>query len=178
MQAIDRLNNREGFNFGARRFTISTVGLPSMIRRFADEKRQVNLAVSLHAADDQTRSRMLPVNRKFGIDEVLDACRYYVEQTNRRLTFEWALIDGVNDSAFQAAALAARLRGLLCHVNAIPLNPTTGYAGRATSRSRALVFKNELERAGIPCTVRLPRGIDIAAGCGQLAGELGTGGRK
>lgn len=178
MQAIDRLNNREGFNFGARRFTISTVGLPSMIRRFADEKRQVNLAVSLHAADDQTRSRMLPVNRKFGIDEVLDACRYYVEQTNRRLTFEWALIDGVNDSAFQAAALAARLRGLLCHVNAIPLNPTTGYVGRATSRSRALVFKNELERAGIPCTVRLPRGIDIAAGCGQLAGELGTGGRK
>jgi 23S rRNA (adenine2503-C2)-methyltransferase len=178
MQAIDRLNNREGFNFGARRFTISTVGLPSMIRRFADEKRQVNLAVSLHAADDQTRSRMLPVNRKFGIDEVLDACRYYVEQTNRRLTFEWALIEGVNDSASQAAALAARLRGLLCHVNAIPLNPTTGYVGRATSRSRALVFKNELERAGIPCTVRLPRGIDIAAGCGQLAGELGTGGRK
>jgi len=154
------------------------VGLPSMIRRFADEKRQVNLAVSLHAADDQTRSRMLPVNRKFGIDEVLDACRYYVEQTNRRLTFEWALIEGVNDSASQAAALAARLRGLLCHVNAIPLNPTTGYVGRATSRSRALVFKNELERAGIPCTVRLPRGIDIAAGCGQLAGELGTGGRK
>jgi len=178
MQAIDRLNNREGFNFGARRFTISTVGLPSMIRRFADEKQQVNLAVSLHAADDQTRSRMLPVNRKFGIDEVLDACRYYVEQTNRRLTFEWALIDGVNDSASQAAALAARLRGLLCHVNAIPLNPTTGYVGRATSRSRALVFKNELERAGIPCTVRLPRGIDIAAGCGQLAGELGAGGRE
>jgi len=169
MQAIDRLNDRAGFGFGARRFTISTVGLPDMIRRFADEKRQVNLAISLHAADDKTRSSMLPVNRKYDLEQVLAACKYYVAQTGRRITFEWALIDGLNDSVEQARALAARLRGLLCHVNAIPLNPTTGYSGKATSRERALLFKNELERAGIPCTVRLRRGIDIAAGCGQLA---------
>jgi 23S rRNA (adenine2503-C2)-methyltransferase len=86
MAAIDRLNNPEGFNFGARRFTISTVGLPPMIRRFADENRQVNLAVSLHAADDTTRAGMLPINRKYNIDEVLDACRYYASETGRRVT--------------------------------------------------------------------------------------------
>jgi 23S rRNA (adenine2503-C2)-methyltransferase len=168
MLAIDRLNHSDGFNFGARRFTVSTVGLAPAIRRFADEKRQVNLAVSLHAADDATRSRMLPVNRKHDIQQVVDACRYYVAQTGRRVSFEWALIDGENDSIDQARALALRLKGLLCHVNAIPLNPTTGYAGKATSRPRALAFKAELERLGIPCTVRLRRGIDIAAGCGQL----------
>jgi 23S rRNA (adenine2503-C2)-methyltransferase len=170
MQAIDRLNDSSGFNFGARRFTVSTVGLPSMIRRFADERRQVNLAISLHASDDALRTSMLPVNRKFGIDEVLAACRYYAVQTGRRVTFEWALIHGVNDSPEQARNLGARLRGLLCHVNAIPLNPTAGYAGKATSRDTAVRFKAELERLGIPCTVRLRRGIDIAAGCGQLVG--------
>lgn len=169
MSAIDRLNHPDGFNFGARRFTISTVGLVPMIRRFADEKRQVNLAISLHAANDAARSRMLPVNRKYDIAQVLDACRYYVAQTGRRVSFEWALIDGVNDSVDEARALSRQLKGLMCHVNAIPLNPTTGYSGKATSGPRALAFKNELERHGIPCTVRLRRGIDIAAGCGQLA---------
>lgn len=169
LAAIDRLNDPSGFNFGARRFTISTVGLPPAIRRFADEQRQVNLAVSLHASDDEARGRMLPVNRKYPIDEVLDACRYYVDKTRRRVSFEWALIDGLNDSPEQARALAARLRGILCHVNAIPLNPTTGYSGKATSRERAMEFQRALENAGIPCTVRLRRGIDIAAGCGQLA---------
>ena len=169
MLAIDRLNDASGFNFGARRFTVSTVGLAPMIRRFADEKRQVNLAISLHAADDVTRGKMLPVNRKFDIEQVLEACRYYVQQTRRRVSFEWALIDGENDSVEQARLLAQRLKGLLCHVNAIPLNPTTGYSGKATSRPRALAFQAELERHGIACTIRLRRGIDIAAGCGQLA---------
>lgn len=168
MAAIDRLNDAAGYNFGARRITVSTVGLPHMIRRFAEERRQVNLAVSLHSADDKERSLMLPINRKYSIDEVLDACRYYVLLTHRRVTFEWALIDGVNDSSEHAARLAARLNGLLCHVNAIPLNPTTGYAGAATSMPRARVFKAALESQGIPCTLRLRRGIAIAAGCGQL----------
>jgi 23S rRNA (adenine2503-C2)-methyltransferase len=168
MAAIDRLNDKIGFNFGARRFTISTVGLPAMIRRFADERRQVNLAISLHAADDQTRSSMLPINRKHGIEEVLDSCRYYIDHTGRRLSFEWALIDGVNDSADQARKLAALLRGMLCHVNVIPLNPTSGYEGKATRRDCAVLFKDALKRAGIPCTLRLGRGMDIAAGCGQL----------
>lgn len=172
MAAIDRLNDPDGYNFGARRFTISTVGLVPQIRRFADEKRQINLAISLHAADDESRVSMLPINKKYKIDEVLDACRYYVGQTHRRITFEWALINGVNDSPEIAQKLAMRLKGLLCHVNAIPLNPTMGYKGQPTSRERAANFKQTLEHAGVPCTIRMRRGIDIAAGCGQLAGSV------
>ena len=174
MTAIDRLNDRDGYNFGARRFTISTVGLVPQIRRFADEKRQVNLAISLHAADDESRAAMLPVNKKYKIDDVIKACRYYVEKTHRRITFEWALINGVNDTPEVAQKLAARLKGLLCHVNGIPLNPTLGYSGQATSRERAAAFKESLEQAGIPCTIRMRRGIDIQAGCGQLAGAVSS----
>jgi 23S rRNA (adenine2503-C2)-methyltransferase len=170
MEAIDRLNDPDGFNFGARRFTISTVGLVPQIRRFADEKRQVNLAISLHAADDDERLAIMPVNRRYKIEDLIEACRYYVEKTGRRVTFEWALIYGVNDTPEVAKKLASRLKGLLCHVNAIPLNPTAGYEGRATDRSRAALFKQTLEQAGIPCTIRMRRGIDIQAGCGQLAG--------
>ncbi len=169
MAAIDRLNHPEGFNLGARRFTVSTVGLVPMIRRFAAEHRQINLAVSLHAAEDELRSSMLPVNRKYPIDEVLEACREYVAQTHRRITFEWALIQGVNDTWEQAQKLAARLSGLLCHVNVIPLNPTQKYAGQPTTQERARAFQAELEQHGIPCTIRIRRGIEIQAGCGQLA---------
>lgn len=172
MEAIDRLNDPEGYNFGARRFTISTVGLVPMIRRFADEKRQVNLAISLHAAEDESRVAMLPINKKYKIDDVLEACRYYIAQTGRRVTFEWALIHGVNDTPEVARKLASKLKGMLCHVNAIPLNPTAGYQGRATDRQRAAIFKQTLEQAGIPCTIRMKRGIDIQAGCGQLAGAV------
>ncbi len=169
MAAIDRLNHPLGMNLGARRFTISTVGLVPMIRRFAEEKRQVNLAISLHAADDELRSSMLPINKKYPMKELIAACREYVAQTNRRLTFEWALIQNVNDSVETARRLAEVLDGLLCHVNIIPLNPTQKYAGKGSSRERAQAFKAELERHGIPCTIRIRRGIDIQAGCGQLA---------
>ncbi len=169
MAAIDRLNDSEGYNFGARRFTISTVGLVPMIKRFSNEKRQVNLAISLHAADDDLRLSMLPVNKRYNIDQLLTASREYVEKTGRRITFEWALINGVNDTPEQAHKLAMLLKGLLCHVNAIPLNPTEGYEGKATSRERAIKFKEILEKAGVPCTIRVRRGIDIQAGCGQLA---------
>jgi 23S rRNA (adenine2503-C2)-methyltransferase len=170
MAAIDRLNDSAGYNFGARRFTISTVGLAPQIRRFADEQRQVNLAVSLHAVDDDARAAMMPVNKRYKIDEVLEACEYYVAKTSRRVTFEWALINGVNDTPEVAKKLASKLRGLMCHVNAIPLNPTAGFDGEATDRQRAALFKEALEQAGIPCTIRMRRGIDINAGCGQLAG--------
>ncbi|MBL8063130.1 MAG: 23S rRNA (adenine(2503)-C(2))-methyltransferase RlmN [Anaerolineales bacterium] len=170
LAAIDRLNDSDGYHFGARRFTISTVGLAPQIRRFADEGRQVNLAISLHAADDDERLAIMPVNKRYKIAEVIDACRYYIEKTHRRVTFEWALISGVNDTPEVARKLAARLKGLLCHVNAIPLNPTKGFSGEATDRQRATLFQQTLEQAGIPCTIRMRRGIDIAAGCGQLAG--------
>ncbi len=179
--AIDRLGNAGGFNFGARRFTVSTVGLVPAIRRFTSERRQVNLAVSLHAADDELRSSLLPVNRKYPLDELLPACQDYVDQTRRRITFEWALIRDVNDNLEQARKLAHRLQAfrfstdgqgrpsVLCHVNVIPLNPTLQYAGQATTRQRALEFQAELTKWGIPCTIRIRRGIDIQAGCGQLA---------
>ncbi|MEJ2350476.1 MAG: 23S rRNA (adenine(2503)-C(2))-methyltransferase RlmN, partial [Anaerolineales bacterium] len=169
MQAIDRLNHSEGMNLGARRFTVSTVGLIPGIKRFSNEHRQINLAVSLHATDDELRSSMLPINRKYPVDELLNACREYVHKTHRRITFEWALIHDVNDLPEHARALGTRLRGMLCHVNVIPLNPTEGYEGQATTRQRAVAFQAELERMGIPCTIRVRRGIDIQAGCGQLA---------
>jgi 23S rRNA (adenine2503-C2)-methyltransferase len=103
------------------------------------------------------------------VAEVIQACREYVEQTHRRITFEWALIKDINDQVEHALSLAELVRGLLCHVNVIPLNPTHDYQGQATTRQRALAFKAELERRGIPCSIRLRRGIDIQAGCGQLA---------
>jgi 23S rRNA (adenine2503-C2)-methyltransferase len=174
LSAIDRLNDPKGFNLGERRFTISTVGLLPKIRQFADEKRQINLAISLHAATDELRSSMLPINRKYPIEELIQASREYVEKTGRRITFEWALIHDVNDTEEHARELARLLKGLLCHVNIIPLNPTKKFSGRATTRNRAVAFCAVLEKAGIPCTIRIRRGIDIQAGCGQLAAESGT----
>jgi 23S rRNA (adenine2503-C2)-methyltransferase len=169
MSAIDRLNQPEGFNFGARRFTISTVGLVPAIRRFTNERRQVNLAISLHAANDELRSSMLPVNKKYPLAELVTACRDYVSQTGRRITFEWALIYDTNDTTEHAMQLVHLVEGLICHVNVIPLNPTHRYAGKSASRERVNEFKNTLESHGISCTVRSRRGIDIQAGCGQLA---------
>lgn len=169
LAACDILNDPEGFNFGARRITISTVGLAPAIRRFADEHRQVNLAISLHAATDELRAQLLPVNKRYPLAEVFDAARYYTATTHRRITFEWALIAGVNDTPEQAETLAKRAAGLLCHVNVIPLNPTAGYAGQASTRERVAKFSAVLEAHGVACTVRVRRGIDVAAGCGQLA---------
>jgi 23S rRNA (adenine2503-C2)-methyltransferase len=172
MAAIDRLNDPDGYNYGARRFTISTVGLVPGIRRFTSEKRQVNLAISLHAADDALRTSMLPVNKLYPVDELLEACREYSAITRRRITFEWALVNDVNDTPEQAHLLVNKLKGLLCHVNAIPLNPTKGYSGEATTRRRANDFKEILNHFGIPCTIRLRRGLDIQAGCGQLINHV------
>jgi len=171
LAAVDILNDSRGLNFGARRITISTVGLVPMIERFAAERRQVNLAVSLHAATDDLRTEMLPINKKYPLAVLFEAVRKYYAVTHRRVTFEWALIQGKNDSVEQARALAALAAGLPCHVNVIPLNPTRDYTGRSTTRERAAAFKSELERLGISCTIRVRRGIDISAGCGQLASQ-------
>jgi 23S rRNA (adenine2503-C2)-methyltransferase len=157
---------------GARRFTISTVGLVPAIRRFTAENRQINLAVSLHAAEDEQRAALLPINKKYPVAEVIQACREYVNHTHRRITFEWALIKDINDHTEHAQMLAMLLQGLLCHVNVIPLNPTREYVGQATTHQRAVAFKEELERYGIPCSIRLRRGIDIQAGCGQLVIQI------
>jgi 23S rRNA (adenine2503-C2)-methyltransferase len=171
MTAINRLNDPRAFGLGARRFTISTVGLVPKIIQFADEGYQYNLAISLHTVDDTLRSKLIPINKKYPVDELISACRYYVHQTSRRITFEYALIQGVNDSVDDALALAKKIRGMICHVNLIPLNPTKKFGEQATSADQAQVFCDTLEAHNISCTVRLRRGIEIQAGCGQLATE-------
>jgi len=168
LSAIDRLTDSNGFNLGARKITISTVGLVPAIIRYADEQRQTRLAISLHAATDAERNRLIPVSKKWPLSELMDACRYYIDRTGRRLTFEWALIHEENDTREQAAALGQLLRGMLCHVNLIPLNPTSGYEGGPSMRDRVEEFQEELARFGVSSTVRVRRGIDIQAGCGQL----------
>ena len=168
LTAVDRLTDNEGFNLGARKITISTVGLVPAMRRYADEQRQTPLAVSLHAATDEERDKLIPVNRKWPVAELMAACHYYIEKTGRRLTFEWALINGENDTIEQAQKLGQLVQGMLCHVNLIPLNPTQGYGGAPSSRERVEAFQAELARYGVSSTVRVRRGIDIQAGCGQL----------
>ena len=171
MEALDRLNDPEAFGLGARHITISTVGLVPKILEFSDANTQFNLAISLHTVDNALRSKMMPVNKKYPVEDLLRACRYYLKKTNRRITFEYALIEGVNDSDTDAEALAARLRGMLCHVNLIPLNPTRGFAKQGTQEDQVRAFATILDEHHIPCSVRLRRGIEIQAGCGQLATE-------
>jgi 23S rRNA (adenine2503-C2)-methyltransferase len=169
MAAINQLHNPDGMNLGARRFTISTVGLVPGIRRFTKENSQINLAISLHAADDETRSSIMPVNKKYPVDELISALRDYTRETRRRVTIEWALINKVNDTPEQAKKLAELLKGIISHVNLIPLNPTQEYNMQATPRKQVEAFKAILDKHNITCTIRLRRGIDILAGCGQLA---------
>jgi 23S rRNA (adenine2503-C2)-methyltransferase len=168
LQAIETLTDRRGYNLGARRITLSTVGLVPGIRRLAEEELPINLAVSLHAPDDELRSRLLPVNQRYPLADLIAAVREYVAKTGRRITFEYALIDGVNDTPQSAQALASLLDGLLCHVNLIPLNPTPGSSMRPSPRERVNAFRDLLVEAGIATTVRVRRGIGIGAGCGQL----------
>ncbi len=170
--AVDRLTDPNGFNLGARKITISTVGLVPAMRRYADEQRQTPLAVSLHAATDTERDKLIPINRKWPLAELLNACRYYVEKTHRRITFEWALINGKNDTPEQAQKLGELIQGLLCHVNLIPLNPTAGYKGKPSSPERVSKFQEVLAAYGVSSTVRVRRGIDIQAGCGQLRDRM------
>ena len=171
MEAVSRLNDADGFSLGARRMTISTVGIIPQIFQFAQEKNQVNLAISLHAADNELRSSIIPINDKYPIEDLILACKEYTAITHRRITFEWALINGFNDTALQANKLARLLHGMLCHVNVIPLNQTDGYEGEKSPSENIDTFVQILENNNIPVSVRLRRGIEIQAGCGQLATE-------
>eukprot|EP01038_Epipyxis_sp_PR26KG_P004937 gene4937-6909_t len=168
--AVRRLNTELGI--GARHITISTVGLAPRIRKLAEEDIQVGLAVSLHQTNDLKRSELMPVNDRYPINELLDSIRYYISKTNRRVTFEWALIRNQTDTVETAHELGSLLQGLLCHVNVIPLNPTTGYGGKPTSKEGVDKFIQVLGQYGISCTPRTRRGIDINAGCGQLKSDL------
>lgn len=170
-QAVERLHDPQGLNMGARTMTVSTVGLPPGIRRLADESLQINLAISLHAPDDALRSEMMPVNRRYPIAVLLEAAREYIAKTNRRVSFEYVLLHNLNDRPDQAAALAGLLRGMLCHVNLIPWNPVPGAPLGRPERERVLAFQRVLQEQHVPCTVRVERGMAIAAACGQLAGQ-------
>lgn len=167
-EAVRRLNDPDGFGLGARHMTISTVGLVPAIRQMSREPEQVGLAVSLHAANDPLRDELVPVNRRYPLAMLMDAVRDYIAITHRRVTFEYALMDGKNDSLAHAGELATLLRGLLCHVNLIPLNPTDDSPYGGSPVERVYAFRDRLQVAGIPTTVRIRRGIDIQAGCGQL----------
>lgn len=167
-KAIRILTEDTGLALGPRYITVSTVGLVPAIRRLASENLGVNLAVSLHGATDRQRNALVPLGRRWSLDDVIAACRHFCEQTNRRIFFEWTLIDGKNDTSQQARALGQLLRGLDAHVNLIPLNPTGDFEGAASRRPAITQFKSILEDHGIPSTVRQRRGIDIDAGCGQL----------
>lgn len=165
---IEIINDRQGKNLGMRNITVSTCGLVPMIDRFSQDFDQVNLAISLHSASDEVRSQMMPINKKYPVDELLDACRKYVDKTHRRITFEYTLVDGVNDSLDDALLLAGKLKGLNCHVNLIPLNEVKETGLSTTPRQRALAFQEALEGKGIQCTIRRELGDDIDGACGQL----------
>jgi 23S rRNA (adenine2503-C2)-methyltransferase len=165
--AVERLHGDIGIS--ARHLTVSTVGIVPGIRRLADEHLPVNLAVSLHAANDELRDSLVPINRRYPLAAVVEACEAWIAARNRRLSFEWALIDGVNDRPSDAHELADLARPLGAHVNLIPLNPTPGYLTRGTPMVGVRAFRDRLLAAGVNATVRRNRGTDIAAACGQLA---------
>ena len=165
--SVERLHGDIGLS--ARHLTISTVGIVPGILRLAGEALPVNLAVSLHAANDRLRDELVPINRRYPLRTVIDACGAWSAAKGRRLSFEWALIDGVNDRPSDAAELARLARPLGAHVNLIPLNPTPGYATRGTPPAGVASFRDRLTAAGVNATVRRNRGTDIAAACGQLA---------
>jgi 23S rRNA (adenine2503-C2)-methyltransferase len=166
--ALRRLTDPDAFGLGARHITLSTVGLVPMIDRMAEEGLQIGLAVSLHAPNDELRNQLAPINKAYNVDELLGAVRRYIDKTHRRVTFEYALMRGINDSPQLAQELAAKLQGILCHVNLIPLNPIPDSLYQPTSDEDTERFAGILRDAGIPATVRLRRGIEINAGCGQL----------
>ncbi|WAM34775.1 23S rRNA (adenine(2503)-C(2))-methyltransferase RlmN [Caldicellulosiruptor morganii] len=165
---IDIVNSKEGKNIGARHITISTVGIVEGIYKLSEYPKQVNLAISLHAPNNQLRNELVPINKKYPIEEVLKAVDCYIEKTNRRVTFEYALIDGVNDSDECAKELAKMLSGRLVHVNLIPINPVNEKGFKRPPRERIREFYNILESSGIQVTIRRELGSSIAAACGQL----------
>ncbi|MGB9757522.1 MAG: 23S rRNA (adenine(2503)-C(2))-methyltransferase RlmN [Candidatus Bipolaricaulaceae bacterium] len=172
LKALNNLNDARGFGLGARRITVSTIGVVPGILRFAQEGRQYNLAISLHAPDDQLRGELVPLAARWPISQVLAAAEAYIAATARRVTFEYVLLRGVNDGLKHARALASLLRGKLAHVNLIPFNPAPGLPFERPDDGQIELFRRELLAQGIDVTVRRSKGVKIQAGCGQLRSRV------
>lgn len=168
MTALEIITDTRGLNLGPSRITVSTVGVVPGIERWIRERQPYNLAVSLHAADANEREALIPSARKWPLESLIAVCKSYCDTLQRRIFFEWTLIDGRNDCPATAEKLVNLLRGLDAHVNLIPLNRTSGFSGKASAGNSATRFKEILKQAGIPSTIRQRRGIDVEAGCGQL----------
>lgn len=165
---LDLVSHPDGLNIGLRHISVSTSGVVSRIYKLMKEKKPITLSISLHAPNDEIRNSMMAVNRRWGVDELLKACRDYIEATGRRISFEYAVIDGVNDSDECARELAGRLKGMLCHVNLIPANPVKENSYKRPDNRRVQHFCDKLNSLGINTTVRRTLGADIDASCGQL----------
>ena len=176
LQFLELVNHPRGLNIGMRHISLSTCGVIPGIRRLAELELQLTLSVSLHAPDSETRSRIMPVNRAYGVDELFAACRDYFEKTGRRISFEYAMIDGVNDADWQADLIVKNLRGMPGHVNLIPLNDVAESPLKPSRRVRQ--FQQRLERQGVTATVRRSLGGDIDASCGQLRRKAMEQGRE
>lgn len=168
LQFITLLTDENGLHISQRNITVSTCGLVPEMRRLAERKLQITLALSLHAATDEKRRKLMPVAERYCLRELLDTCAYYFEQTGRRITFEYSLVKGVNDTSEDAAQLTALIRGLNCHVNLIPVNPVKEREYVQSERRAVEAFRSRLEKSGIQVTVRREMGRDIDGACGQL----------
>ena len=168
MQFLELVTSPEGLNIGMRHISLSTCGLVDKINMLAERKLQLTLSVSLHSPDDESRSRIMPVNRRWGVDTLLAACRDYFEKTGRRVSFEYTMIDGVSDSEAQAQLLAKKLQGMAAHVNLIPLNSVEETGLRTSTHAAIARFQEILQQHGVTATVRRTLGSDIDASCGQL----------
>jgi 23S rRNA (adenine2503-C2)-methyltransferase len=168
MSFLKIINHEKALNIGARHITVSTSGIVPKIYKFADEETQINFAISLHAPNTELRSRLMPINKAYKLDDLMKAVRYYIDKTGRRISFEYGLFGGVNDSVEHAEELAELLKGLKCHVNLIPVNyvPERDYV--RTPRDKIFEFEKTLKNKGINVTIRREQGSDIAAACGQL----------
>ncbi len=171
MRFLEMVSAEGGVQIGMRHISLSTCGLVNRIDELAKRRWQLTLSVSLHAPNDALRQELMPIARKWSVDELLAACRRYIDATGRRISFEYAMVDGVTDTDACATELAKRLKGMLCHVNLIPVNPVDGTSYRRSCSGQLQRFMNILEKKGIPVTVRRTLGADIEASCGQLRSE-------